>query len=151
MGMQAIALLMLLGASCWAEDALGTWKMNAAKSRFHGPPPRAMTVRYEPQAGGEVWTFDQVRADGNSETTSQTLRFDGKEYSCGDVGLDERPDTVMSGKPDGRTAEVFYKKSGRLARRMVRTVSADGRQMTLDIRVTPEKGPVVERRLVFER
>jgi len=151
MGMQTIALLVLLAASCQSRDALGTWKMNAEKSRFHGPPPKALTVRYEPQADAEVWTFNQDRADGNSETTSQTLHFDGKEYSCGDVGLEERPDTVVSRKPDARTAEVFYKKSGRVARRMVRTVSADGRQMTLDIQLTPEKGPAVERRLVFER
>lgn len=151
MGMQTIALLALLAASCQAQDALGTWKMNAAKSSFHGPPPKALTVRYEPQADAEIWTFDQVRADGNSETTSQTLRFDGTEHSCGDVGLEERPDTVVSRKPNARTAEVFYKKSGRVTRRVVRTVSADGRQMMLDIQVTPEKGPTVERRLVFER
>jgi hypothetical protein len=95
MGMQTIALLALLAASCQSQDALGTWKMNAGKSRFHGPPPKALTVRYEPQADAEVWTFNQDRADGNSETTSQTLHFDGKEYSCGDVGLEERPDTVL--------------------------------------------------------
>ena len=125
--------------------------MNAAKSRFDGPPPKALTVRYEPQTDAEIWTFNQDRANGNTETTSQTLRFDSKEYSCGDLGMEERPDTVVSRKPDARTAEVVYKKSGRVSRRMVRTVSADGRQMTLEIRITPEKGPVVERRLVFER
>jgi hypothetical protein len=151
MGMQTIALLALLADSCQSQDALGTWKMNAGKSRFHGPPPKALTVRYESQADAEVWTFNQDRADGNSETTSQTLHFDGKEYSCGDVGLEERPDTVVAGKPDARTAEVFYKKSGRVARRVVRTVSGDCKQMTLDIQLTPEKGPAVERRLVFER
>jgi hypothetical protein len=151
MGMQTIALLALLAALGQAQDALGTWKMNAEKSRFHGPPPKALTVRYEPQADAEVWTFNQDRANGNSETTSQTLHFDGKEYSCGDVGLEERPDTVISRKPDARTAEVFYRKSGRVTRRVVRTVSADGRQMTLDIQLTPKKGSAVERRLVFER
>jgi hypothetical protein len=151
MGMQIISLLVLLGASCWAQDSLGTWKMNAEKSRFHGPPPKEMTVRYESQAEADIWTFYQVRADGNSETSSQTLHFDGNPYCCGDVGLEERPDTVVSRKPDARTAEVFYKKSGRVARRMVRTVSADGKEMTLDIRILPEKGPAVERRLVFER
>src|SRR5207247_9005064 len=130
--MLAIVLLMLLGIPCWAQDALGTWKMNAEKSRFHGPPPKEMTVQYKRPADAEVWTFYQVRADGTAETISQTLRFDGKEYPCGDLGLDERPDTVLSRKPDARTAEVFYKKSGRATRQMVRTVSADGRLMTPD-------------------
>ena len=147
MGVQTIALLVLLSATCGAQDALGTWKINTSKSRFHGPPPKSMTVRYEPQ----VWTFYQVRYDGTAETISQTLRFDGKDYPCGDLGLEERPDTVMSRKPDARTTEVFYKESGRVTRRLVRTISADGRQMTLDIRITPAKGPAVERRLIFER
>ena len=92
-----------------------------------------------------------MRADGISETASQTLHFDGKEYPCGDLGLEERPDTVISRKLDARTAEVSYKKSGRVTRRVVRTVSADGKQMTLEVHITPEKGPAVERWLVFER
>jgi hypothetical protein len=126
--------------------------MNAAKSRVSGGPlPKAIAVRYEPRRGAEVWTFYQVRPDGNSETISQTLRFDGKHYPCGDLGLEERPDTVVSTKPDARTAEVLYMTSARVTQRIVRTISADGRQMTLEIRVMPEKGPVVERRLVFER
>jgi len=86
-----------------------------------------------------------------SETISQTLRFDGKEYPCGDLGLEEGPDTVVSTKLDARTAEVSYMKSGRVTRRVVRTVSADGNQMTLELRITPEKGPAAESLMVFVR
>jgi hypothetical protein len=52
---------------------------------------------------------------------------------------------------DARTAEVSYKKLGRVTRRVVRTVSADGKQMTLEVRITLEKGPAAEHRVVFER
>ena len=86
-----------------------------------------------------------------SETTSQTLRFDGKEYLCGDLGLEERPDTVVSTKLDARTAEVSYKKAGRVIRRVVRTVSTDGKQMTLEVRIIPGQGPAGEHLLVFGR
>jgi hypothetical protein len=149
-------LWVLLAANCWGQS-LGTWKMIPAKSRqSSGPLAGAITVKYEahtkeahPQA--EIWTFYQVRGDGTSETTSQTLRFDGKEYPCGDLGLEDRPDTVVSTKMDTRTAEVSYKKSGRVTRRVVRTVSADGKQMTLDVRITPEKGPAAESLMVFAR
>src|SRR5260370_14683451 len=123
----------LLAASCWGQ-ATGTWRMVPAKSRqSSGPLAKAITAQYEPRPEAEVWTFDQVSADGISETTSQTLRFDGKEYPCGDLGLEERPDTVSSRKLDARTVEVSYKKSGRVSRRMVRTLSADGKQMTLEV------------------
>ena len=149
-------LWVLLAANCWGQ-LLGTWKMIPAKSRQStGPIAEAITVKYEvhpkealPQT--ETWTFYQVRGNGISETTSQTLRFDGKEYPCGDLGLDERPDTVVSTKLDAWKAEVSYKKAGRVIRRVVRTVSADGKQMTLDVRITPEKGPAAESLMVFAR
>jgi hypothetical protein len=141
----------LLAASCWGQ-ASGTWKMIPSKSRQSGGAlAKAITAEYKAQSEAEIWTFYQVRADGTSETTSQTLHFDGKEYPCGDMGLEERPDTIVSRKLGARTAEVSYWKSGRVTRRVVRTVSADGKQMTLEVQITPEKGPEVEHRLVFER
>ena len=146
-------LWVLLAANCWSQ-ALGTW--NAKSRQSSGPLTQAITVKYEASsteahAQAETWTFYEIRPDGMSETTSQTLRFDGKEYPCGDLGLEERPDTVVSTKLDARTAEVSYKKAGRVIRRVVRTVSTDGKQMTLEVHITPEKGPAVERWLVFER
>ncbi len=65
--------------------------------------------------------------------------------------LPERPDSVVSRRLDGRTAEIVYKNAGRVVVRLVRTVSSDGKRMTLDIHIAPEKGPRPERTLVFER
>jgi hypothetical protein len=142
---------MLLAASYWGQ-ALGVWKMVPSKSRLgRSDPVTAITAQYEARSEAEVWTFHQVRTDGALETTSQTLHFDGKEYPCGDLSLEERPDTVVSRRLDARTVEVSYRKSGRLARRVVRTVSADGKQMTLEVRITPEKGPAEDRLVVFAR
>src|SRR4029434_2289388 len=93
-------LWVLLAANCWGQ-ALGAWKMIPAKSRqSSGPLARAITVKYEARskeahAQAETWTFYVIRRDGISETTSQTFRFDGKEYPCGDLGLEARPDTVV--------------------------------------------------------
>jgi hypothetical protein len=142
-------LWLLLAVNCWGQ-ALGTWKMIPARSRqSSGALAKAITVKYEAKPNEahpktEIWTFHQVRSDGISETTSQTLRFDGKEYPCGDLGLEERPDTVVSIEVDARTAEVSYKKSGRVTRRIVRTISADARQMTLEVDITPEAGPALK-------
>ena len=146
-------LWVLLAANCWSQ-ALGTW--NAKSRQSSGPLAQAITVKYEarpkePHAQAETWTFYVIRTNGMSETTSQTLRFDGKEYPCGDLGLEERPDTVVSTKLDARTAEVSYKKSGRVTQRVVRTVSADGKQMTLEVRIIPENGPAGEHLMVFGR
>ena len=141
----------LLAASCWGQVS-GTWKMVPAKShKSSGPLAKAITAQYDAHSEAEIWTFYHVRADGISATTSQTLHFDGKEYPCADLGMEERPDTVISRKLGARTVEVSYRKSGRVTRRVVRTVSADGKQMTLEVHITPETGRGVEQRLVFER
>src|SRR5690348_7121106 len=94
-------LCLLLAVNCWGQ-ALGTWKMIPAQSRqSSGPLAQAITVKYETRpekshAQAEIWTFYEIRRDGTSETTSQTLRFDGKEYPCGELGVGEQPDTVVS-------------------------------------------------------
>ena len=141
----------LLAASCWGQ-AMGTWNMIPARSRQNGGPlSQAITAKYEVRSEAEIWTFYEVRADGIAETTSQTLRFDGKEYPCGGLGLEERPDTVVARKLGAQVAEVSYKKDGRVTRRLLRTLSADGKQMKLEVHIIPEKGPMVGRWLVFER
>jgi hypothetical protein len=143
--------VLFLTASCWSQES-GNWKMIPAKCRFSSSPvAKTITARYEAHSDAEIWTFYRVRADGTSETTSQTLRLDGKEHPCGDLGLEGMPDTVVSRKLDTRTTEVSYKKAGSVVRRVVRTLSADGKQMTLKIHITAEKGSVVEDWLVFER
>ncbi|MEO8594082.1 MAG: hypothetical protein ABI759_12240 [Candidatus Solibacter sp.] len=149
-------LWVLLASNCLGQ-VLGTWKMIPSKSRQSGGPlAKAITVKYEAQPREahpktEVWTFYQVRPDGVLETTSQTLRFDGKEYPCGDLGFKEQPTTVVSMELNTRTAEVAYNKSGRTTRRLVRTISADAKQMTLEVNVTPEAGPAVSSLMVFAR
>lgn len=65
--------------------------------------------------------------------------------------MPERVGTVSSRRLDARRTEIVYKNGGRAVLRLVRTVSADGKHMTLDLRSAGEKAPLVLRWLVFER
>jgi hypothetical protein len=143
----------LLAANCWGQLLvdLEDDPTNPARQR---PSGGAITVKYEAhtkEAHPKQRSGRFTRSREVLETTSQTLRFDGKEYPCGDLGLEGRPDTVISTRLDTLTAEVSYKKVGRVIRRLVRTVSADGKQMTLEARIIPEKGPAAEQFMVFAR
>src|SRR5262249_39593229 len=67
-------ILLLLGVLGWADDVFGTWKVNSAHSTFvEDPHPRAVTVRIEWHAKGEVFTLDQIRGNGQAVTTSNLL------------------------------------------------------------------------------
>ncbi len=76
-----IPLLMLLGGPCSAQDAYGTWKMNPSRSRLSGSDTGAITVRIEPHAKGEVFTYERTARNGQARMFSVVLYFDGKERS----------------------------------------------------------------------
>ena len=62
--------MLALGMSLWAADpAIGTWKLDAAKSKYTpGPPPKSATITYEETADGIKRTGESVDAEG--KTTS---------------------------------------------------------------------------------
>src|SRR5438132_12006882 len=82
----ALALGVVLGAdianlSAQASDPrIGTWKLNAAKSKYSpGPAPQSLTGRVEPSGQGEKVTAEFVNADGTRTTTQYTATFHGKD------------------------------------------------------------------------
>src|SRR5262245_19729106 len=70
-----------IGPSAQAADPrIGTWKLNAAKSKYDpGPPPQSLTVTVEPAGQGEKVTAEIVNADGSRVSTVYTANFDGKD------------------------------------------------------------------------
>ena len=125
--------------------------MNHAQSSDNsGPLPRAMTLKFEPNPAGEAYTTYETRPNGTSLTVSHLLRLDGKDYPC-DCAGSIITDTVASRRINVRTIEIMYRKSGRQAARIVRTITTDGNQMTLEIRIDRGQQPPLERKLAFER
>jgi hypothetical protein len=151
LAMRVLLVSAFLAAGCFGQ-AIGAWKLNPEKSRDHiGRIPRSITLRYEPREADEISTWYSVRADGTSETISLILNFDGEDYACDDPYMPEHADTVSSRRLDARRAEIVYKNAGRAVLRLMRTVPADGKQLTLDLRSAGEKASLPLRWLVFER
>ena len=65
-----------------ADNSIGTWKLNAAKSKSTGTNAlKTRTEAYEVMSDGLVKiTRSDQRADGTSLNYSFTFRYDGKEY-----------------------------------------------------------------------
>ena len=53
---EPLSLLMLLGATSWAGEAFGVWKLNPARSTLAGNQ-KSVTLRIEPHTRGEVFTL----------------------------------------------------------------------------------------------
>ena len=101
--MRAALLLMLLGATSWAGEAFGVWKLNPARSTLAGNQ-KSVTLRIEPHTRGEVFTLDTVAADGRASTFSTILYFDGKARDFQDSTCSG---TQSSRRVDSRTVEIL--------------------------------------------
>ena len=143
-----ILLTLLLGIPSWADDALGTWKVNPVRSMFVGDPhPRAVSVRIERHAKGEVFTLDQIREKGEKVTTSMILYLDGKEREFqGDTCFG----TQSSRRMDRRTVEIVYRCRDRWTR-WIRRLPSEASELILDITEHLSDGRRFERRLVLEK
>jgi hypothetical protein len=145
---RTILLMLLLGAAGRADDAFGIWKVNPARSKLVADAyPRAVIVRIERHAKGEVFTLEQLREKGEKVTTSMVLYFDGKEREFhGGTCFGAQ----SSRRVDGRTIEIVYKCRDGWTR-WTRRLPPEPKDLILDITEHRSDGRYFERRLVLER
>src|SRR5712692_8466037 len=117
--------MLALGMSLWAADpTIGTWKLNAGKSKYApGPPPKSATITYEETADGIKRTGESVDAEGKATSFSYTAKYDGKDYP---VSGSDLYDTISLKRINDHTTEANLKKSGKVVTHARRVVSKDG-------------------------
>jgi hypothetical protein len=125
----ALSLFVFSVAAYSADDPfIGTWKLNLAKSKFTpGPAPKSQTLTYEPSANGVKLTSNQVDAQGNSTAGGYTANYDGKDYPFANPDAD----TIALKRIDARTVTAIWKKAGKVTNTSRRTISKDGKTLTI--------------------
>ncbi len=69
------------GSALAADPAVGTWKLNPAKSTFSpGPAPKSQTRTYVESPKGVTLTVKTTAADGRESVSTLTFKDDGKPY-----------------------------------------------------------------------
>lgn len=140
------AVLILVGATAWASDAFGVWKLNSALSTGAGNE-KAVTLRIEPHTRGEVLTLDILAADGRASTSSTILFFDGKAREFQDSACSG---TQSSRRVDSRTVEILRECAGGRHFRLIRRAESSG-VLILEVTEQNSEGRHFERRLVLEK
>ena len=133
-----------------APSALGTWKLNVAKSSFNpGPGWRRQmrTYRLEP-GGGVLVTWTGVGGHGEPMHVSFISRLDGKDYPM--TGSADY-DTLNAVPLDAFTVKSVEKRGGKVAGIAVRTLSADGKVMTITDEGSNRTGEKFSQVLVFDK
>ena len=145
-----LTVLAVVGLHAQATDpAVGTWKLNVAKSKYEpGPAPKSLTVTIEPSGQGVKVTTKGVDAQGKPIETSYTANYDGKDYP---VAGQPDWDAIALKRIDATTVEMSRKKAGKVVQTVTRVVSKDGKVYTSTAKGTNGKGETINNVLVFEK
>ena len=133
-----------------AQDKIaGTWKLNVAKSKFSpGPAPKSMTVTYTPAGDSMKIVVDMVPADGAKEHWEMSGKYDGSD---GKITGNPNADTVSFKRIDANTAESTFKQGDKPVATNHRTLSADGKTLTIVSKGTMPDGKPRHDVQVFEK
>ena len=133
-----------------ADNWVGTWKLNLARSKFvPGPPPQTQTIKFDPTAdGGIKLTADSVDGQGKPMHLEYTARFDGTETPWAG---NPNADAAAPRRIDANRYENVWKKDGKVVVSVSATVSADGKTLTVIQRGKDAQGRVMDMTEVFER
>jgi hypothetical protein len=149
----AAALAAPASAQSKDDPAIGTWKLNVAKSTFTpGPPIKGDTRSYE--VNDEGWlivTTETTQPDGRRTGVRFAAKFDGKAYP--QIGRFAPTVTLITYEPVDKLTLKYTQRDtgGKVVSTNTRTVSADGKTMTIEQKSTDDKGRPVVNVEIFER
>jgi hypothetical protein len=132
-----------------ADPAIGTWKLNTAKSTYvPGPLPKSNTVTIVAVASGYHVTAKGEDAAGQPTGIDYTVTFDGKDSP---VKGAPAYNTTSLKRIDASTTEQIRKKEGKTVQTATRKISADGKTMTVTTRGKDESGRTLNTVAVYDR
>jgi hypothetical protein len=132
-----------------ADPFVGTWVLNLAKSKYTpGPAPKSASIAITMQGRTVTVMTDAVSATGVASHWMYAASVDGKDYpASGNPDVD----TIALKQVDARTVEAVQKKAGKPTLTVRRTVSADGRTMTVTSSGKNAAGVAITNVAVYER
>jgi hypothetical protein len=136
-----------LAARAASDPVIGSWTLNVAKSSGVAVP-RSDTRTYTAAEGGIKFSMKRVTAEGKEVSAQTAYKYDGKDYPF--TGSPDY-DTVSAKRIDSHTVEITQEKAGSVVGMTTRTVSKDGKTLTLVMKSTNAKGEAVSTTLVFDR
>jgi len=149
-----VALLLAVGsatvvAAPAADPVIGNWQLNVAKSKFSpGPAPKSDTRTYASGDQGITMTWKSVGADGKEVVAKSTFKTDGKNYPVTGAA---NFDGLTLKQVDDHTVQSTQTMGGKVIGTTTRTVSKDGKTLTLNSKGTSPAGVPYDNVLVYDK
>jgi hypothetical protein len=121
-----------------SDPFVGTWTLNVHKSKYpQGAAPKQMVIHMEPAGDGIRYQSQTTGPDGRVTRAEYIADYSGKAATVkGTVGL---MIPVSLQRPDANTVVASYTRGGEVVASSRRSVSKDGRVMTITT-VSKDKG-----------
>jgi hypothetical protein len=147
-----LAVLTIAVAALAADNTLGTWKYNTAKSKGApgASPIKNLTVTREGSEGGVRVTAKGERADGSKIETVTDAKYDGKSVPVTGEGLTWDKESIKQVNANTLTHERS-KEGGKYHTKVRTAVSADGKTLTATSKGTGADGKRITTKAVFDR
>jgi hypothetical protein len=150
---RALALILLgalfvAGSAYAADPIVGSWTLNVAKSKFNpGPAPKAGTRTYTESAG--LYTLDQKMTGADGKEVSFKVQYrEGQDTPVTDAnGID----SILATKVNANTWNFSLKSGGKEVGHVHRTVSADGKTLTVHNTGKQPSGATADDTVVFDK
>jgi hypothetical protein len=130
----------------------GTWKLNAAKSKYEGTAaPKSLTRTVTADGKGLKYAFEGVAADGSKLSYGFSSNFDGKDSAISGVGMPGGADTITLTKVSESKTEAVLKKGGKEIGKASSEVSKDGKSVTVKTSGKGADGKEVKSESVYDK
>lgn len=150
---RALLALAIATLAAWgADNSIGVWKVNIAKSNYSpGPMPlKSYTTVREAVPGGVKVSLGGERVDGIRIKATYTANFDGTPAAVAGTGTPYNSISIK--QVDANTFTYEIKQSSNKYRATGRTVvSSDGKTMTTTAKGTDAEGNPMGLTLLFEK
>jgi hypothetical protein len=117
-----------------AQDnpVLGTWSLNAAKSKYSGvPAPKSLTRTVAADGDSVKYSYEGTGADGAALNYGFTVKYDGKDNPITGSGMPYGADQIAIKRLSTHKFFATLKKDGKVVGTSSSIVSSDGKTTTL--------------------
>lgn len=143
-----LVTLFFAGSAFAADPIVGTWKLNVEKSKFTtGAALTAGTRIYTEDNGLYTLVQKLTGADGKEMSIRSTYRDSKEEKQAAPSSVD----ATLAKKVDANTWDFELKKNGKTVGHVHRTVSADGKTLTVHNTGMQANGTLGDQTLVFDK
>jgi hypothetical protein len=136
-----------------AQDnpVIGTWKLNAAKSKYSGvPAPKSLTRTVTADGDSVKYSFEGTGASDAALNYSFTVKYDGKDNPVTGSGMPYDADQIAIKRLSSHKFSATLKKDGKVIGTSISTVSSDGKTTTLNGKGTID-GKAVSSTQVYDK